>query len=517
MLDDAILEQLRPLFADLPVSLTLVLRPSTHDRQPELVTLARQLAGVAPAIDTRIDGEAAAIPTLEILRDGVPTGITFRGVPGGHEFTSLVLAMLNAAGKGRLPDEALTARIRTLAPGARIRTYVSLDCTNCPDVVQALNVVATLHPDTAHEMIDGALVPDEVARLGIQGVPAVFVEDELVHSGRATFLELLAKLEARLGATADASASLVAVRDFDVVVIGGGPAGASAAIYSARKGLKVALVTDRIGGQVQETLGIENLIGTTYTEGKRLSADLEGHMRAAEVTVLEHRRVASISRGARKEIRLEGGERLQATSVIVATGAKWRELEVPGEREYLGRGVAFCPHCDGPFYKGKQVAVVGGGNSGIEAALDLAGIVAHVTVLEYGNTLRADAVLVERARQRPNVTILTSVRTTAILGDGQKVTALAYEDRASKARQELALDGVFVQIGLVPNSGFLGGLVERNGRGEIVVDAKGRTSETGIYAAGDVTTVPYKQIVIAMGEGAKVALTAFEDNTLAVR
>lgn len=518
MLDSALLDQLKDLFSNLPCTLGLVVRPSDHERQRELLELAREIASSSNAIDVKVEGERTSGVLLSLHEDGAPTGVHFRGVPGGHEFTSLVLAMLNAAGKGKLPDARTAARVRALAPSAKLRTYVSLDCTNCPDVVQALNVIAILHPDLEHEMVDGALFPEEVARLGIRGVPAVFVGDELVHSGKATFLELLGVLEKKLGTVATATDPEASPpRDYDVVVVGGGPAGASAAIYSARKGLRTALVADRVGGQLKETLGIENMIGTAYTEGKKLAADLESHVRAYSVELLEHRRVLSVSRGGKGEksaLVLEGGERLRATSVIVATGAKWRELEVPGEREYIGRGVAFCPHCDGPFYRGKRVAVIGGGNSGVEAALDLSGIVAHVTVFEFASELRADKVLVDKLRARPNVAVVTSARTTAVRGDGAKVTALEYEDRATGAARTVDLDGVFVQIGLVPNSGFLADVVERNARGEIVVDEKGRTSAPGIYAAGDVTTVPFKQIVIAMGEGAKVALTAFEDATL---
>jgi alkyl hydroperoxide reductase subunit F len=514
MLDQALLDQLRTVFAELPRAITLCLRPSTHERQAELVTMAEQLASTSSAIDMKIEGEPVSGVELTLLREGAPTGVTFRGVPGGHEFTSLVLAILNAAGKGKLPDEHTRARIAALNPGAELRTYISLDCTNCPDVVQALNLMALLHPDLKHEMVDGALAQDEVQKLGIQGVPAVFLGDTLVHSGKASFADLLHTLEAKLGKKPVAAAATAEVRAYDVVVIGGGPAGASAAIYTARKGLKTALIAERMGGQLQDTLGIENMIGSKYTEGKRLAADLEGHLRAYEVDVLEHRRVASVTPGAKKQIQLEGGELLSAGTVVVATGARWRELEVPGERLYLGRGVAFCPHCDGPFYKGKRIAVVGGGNSGVEAAIDLAGMVAHVTLIEYGDALRADAVLVDKLKSMGNVDIITSARTKEILGDGAKVTSMRYEDRKTSADKELVLDGVFVQIGLLPNSGFLEGVVQRNERGEIVVDEKGRTSAAGIYAAGDVTTTPFKQIVIAMGEGAKVALTAFEDSVL---
>lgn len=514
MLDSGLLEKLKELFADLPCTLTLAIRPSLNERQSELLELARQLASTSGSIQVQLVGEPVQGGHLALLRDGSPTGVSFRGVPGGHEFSSLVLAMLNAAGKGKLPDEQLTSRIRALKAGAKVRTYVSLECTNCPEVVQSLNLISLLHPEFQHQMVDGALFPEEIERLGIKAVPAVFLGDELVHSGRAVLLELLAMLEVKVGTESSPATKNAPTREYDVVVIGGGPAGASSAIYSARKGLRTAIVADRLGGQVRETVGIENLIGNTYTEGKRLAADLERHLRAYPIELLENRRVSSVSTGERKELVLESGERLLAGAVIVATGAKWRELEIPGERKYLGRGVAFCPHCDGPFYKGKRVAVVGGGNSGVEAAIDLSGIVEHVTLLEYSNALRADDVLVQKLRSRSNVSIITSARTSRILGDGAKVTGLEYEDREKGTVQSLELDGVFVQIGLVPNSGFLGDLVERNSRGEVIVDEKGRTSVPGIYAAGDVTTVPFKQIVIAMGEGAKVALTVFEDAAL---
>lgn len=515
MLDPALLDQLKDLFSTLPCTLTLALQPSDHERQAELLELAREIASTSASVDVKVEGERTSAVRLSLLRDGAPTGVSFRGVPGGHEFTSLVLAMLNASGKGKLPDAHTTARIRALAGGAKLRTYVSLACTNCPDVVQALGMIAVLHPDLEHEMVDGALFPEEIERLGVLGVPAVFLGDELIHSGKATFLELLEALEEKLGAgDAPTPTEPAPPRDYDVVVIGGGPAGISAAVYSARKGLRTALVADRIGGQLKETLGIENMIGSTYTEGKKLAADLEAHVRAYAVDLLEHRRVLTLARGERKELVLEGGERLRAGSVVVATGAKWRELEVPGEREYIGRGVAFCPHCDGPFYKGKRVAVIGGGNSGVEAAIDLSGIVGDLTLVEYASELRADKVLVDKLRARPNVSVITGARTTAVRGDGAKVTSLAYEDRATGDAKSLELDGVFVQIGLVPNSAFLADVVERNARGEVVIDEKGRTTEPGIYAAGDVTTAPFKQIVIAMGEGAKAALTAFEDATL---
>lgn len=514
MLDATLLAQLRTVFATLDVPLELVLRPSEHPRQAELLELARAVASTSPSIALRVEGEPSAGLELAVHVNGAPTGVTFRGVPGGHELSSLVLALLNAAGRGKLPDARTTARVRAIRGPAQLRTYVSLSCTNCPDVVQALNLIAILNPGLSHQMVDGALFQDEVERLGIQGVPAVFLGERLLHSGKSAFVDLVELLERELGVAPSAAAEPAAALDYDVVVVGGGPAGTSAAIYSARKGLRTAIVADRIGGQLKETLGIENMVGQKYTEGARLAADLESHMRAYPIDVLEHRRVLEVEGGPRKQLRLEGGERVRADALIVATGAKWRELGVPGEREYIGRGVAFCPHCDGPFYAGKRVAVVGGGNSGVEASLDLSGIVAHVTLFEYADALKADAVLVDKLRARANVEVITGARTTAVVGDGTKVTALDYEDRATGESKRLALDGVFVQIGLVPNSAFVKDLVELNRHGEIVVDEKGRTSAPGIYAAGDVTTVPFKQIVIAMGEGAKVALSAFEDRSL---
>jgi alkyl hydroperoxide reductase subunit F len=513
MLDENVLSQLREVFGALDAKYTLVVPPSSHERQAELLELAQALASTSAQIEVSRAGESVPYVLMELHKDGAPTGVSFRGIPGGHEFTSLVLAILNADGKGKLPDPGIQARVRALRAPAALRTYVSLSCTNCPDVVQALNLVALLHPGLTHQMVDGELAQDEVERLGLQGVPAVFAGDKLVHVGKGNLAELVEVLEKELGrADAAAAGAEPALREYDVVVLGGGPAGASAAIYSARKGLHTAIVAQKFGGQLQETLGIENLIGTLYTEGPKLSADLEKHVRSYPIELLEHRRVERVVDGAQKELLVQGGERIRAKTLIVATGAKWRELGVPGEKEYLGRGVAFCPHCDGPFYKGRPVAVVGGGNSGVEAAIDLAGICSHVTLLEFADALKADAVLVRNLRAKPNVTVITSARTTEVLGDGAKVFGLRYEDRGSAQLHDLKLDGVFVQIGLSPNSAVVGDVVELNRFGEIVVDPKGRSSVPGIYAAGDVTDVPFKQIVTAMGEGAKAALTAFEDS-----
>lgn len=510
MLDEAISAQLREVFSSLQARYTLVVASGTHEKQAELVDLVRSLADTSPQLEMELAGEIEGGVRLSLSRDGAPLGISFRGVPGGHEFTSLVLAILNADGKGKLPDAGIQARVRALRGPAALRTFVSLSCTNCPEVVQALNVVALTNPAISHEMVDGELCQEEVERLGIQGVPAVFFGDVLVHAGKGSLAELVEALEKHLGRSEQAETSGETQR-FDVLVVGGGPAGASAAIYSARKGLRTAIVAQKFGGQVAETLGIENLIGTTYTEGPRLVADLDKHVRSYPIEVLEHRRVERVVDGPEKEVWVQGGERLAAPTLIIATGAKWRELSVPGEKEYMGRGVHFCPHCDGPFYKGKPVAVIGGGNSGVEAAIDLSGICSHVTLVEFADSLKADAVLINNLKKRDNVTIVTSARTTEVHGEGGKVVGLTYEDRTSGALTKIAVDGIFVQIGLSPNSAIVSDLVKLNRFGEIVVDDKGRTNVPGVYAAGDVTTTPFKQIVVAMGEGAKVALTAFED------
>jgi NADH-dependent peroxiredoxin subunit F len=511
MLDASIKDQLSSHFSKLSSPITLALFQGDHAKQDELRELLAEVASCSDKIAlTELPNHVPGVQ-FDILRNGTPTGIRFRGVPGGHEFTSLILAILNSDGQGKLPDEGIQRRVKALSGPVRLRTYVSLSCTNCPDVVQALNLMAIIHPDFQHTMIDGELAEADIEALGIQGVPAVVNGKAILHVGRATFAELLETLENALGHEAVA-ASAQPPRNYDVVVLGGGPAGSSAAIYSARKGLKTAIVAQRLGGQVQETVGIENLISVPYTEGRRLAADLEKHLRTYAIDLLDNRKVEQIiDHGKSKELRLQGGEVLNASALILATGAKWRELGVPGEKDYLGRGVAFCPHCDGPFYKGKRVAVIGGGNSGVEAGIDLAGICAHVTLFEFSEQLKADEVLVRNLRNLPNVTIVTNARTTEVVGNGQTVTGLRYQDRPSEKIHEIALDGVFVQIGLVPNSALAKDLVSTNRMGEIVIDERCRTDRPGIYAAGDVSSVPFKQIVIAMGEGAKAALTAFED------
>jgi NADH-dependent peroxiredoxin subunit F len=510
MLDQELIEQLSAAFQSLEEEVNLVYRKSNNSNQQELVDMLTGLAKASAKIQVKEAGPDSEAPSFHIERKSKSTGIAFRGIPGGHEFTSLVLAILNADGKGKMPDSGLARRISALKGPIRLKTYISLTCENCPDVVQALNQMALLHPDFQHEMVDGAYAQDEIQRLGIQGVPSIVLNDKMIHSGRIHFLDLLTKLEEVLGVNSSGQTQAgTHLGHFDVVVAGGGPAGVSAAIYTARKGLKTALLAERMGGQVKDTKGIENLISVIYTEGPQLAEQMQKHLASYPVQLLDQRRIQKISK--EKEILLEGGERLSADSIIIATGAKWRELGVPGEKEFLGRGVAYCPHCDGPFYKGKRIAVVGGGNSGVEAAIDLAGIAGSVVVVEYNDGLKADKVLVDKLHSFPNTSVLTHAKTTRLNDDGQKIVGLTYFDRNTEKEAQIPVDGVFIQIGLLPNSSFVKDTVELTKFGEIVVDPKGRTNVPGIYAAGDVTTVPFKQIVIAMGEGAKVALTVFED------
>ncbi|GAB4015125.1 MAG: alkyl hydroperoxide reductase subunit F [Bdellovibrio sp.] len=513
MLDSSILEQLQSVFSKLENKVELVYDDSQHEKQHELVEMLNQVASTSANIKSTKSGSFSSIPQFKIKYKGQENGIRFVGIPGGHEFTSLILAILNSDGKGKLPDEMIINKIKNLKGPIEIRTYISLSCENCPEVVQALNLMATFHPQFTHTMIDGEHVQEDIKKYNIEGVPSVMVGDKLISSGKTNLIELLNKLETHYGTNASKKAP-VDLGTFDVVVVGGGPAGASAAIYSARKGLSTVIIAEKVGGQVQDTKGIENLISVPYTEGPQLSAQLVKHMSEYPIKVLEHRRVEKVTKDNLSLLELTSGEFLKAKSLIVATGAKWRELNVPGEKEYLGRGVAFCPHCDGPYYKGKDIAVVGGGNSGIEAAIDLAGIVKSVSVFEFMPELKADKVLVDKLLSLTNVKVIKNARTNQVIGDGTKVTAIEYENRETKELIQLPLDGIFVQIGLIPNSDFIKDVVETNRFGEIVVDQKCRTNVKGIYAAGDVTTVPFKQIIIAMGEGAKASLAAFEDQKL---
>ncbi|MFA5121783.1 alkyl hydroperoxide reductase subunit F [Zavarzinia sp.] len=448
-------------------------------------------------------------PSFALNRPDGKVSIRFSGLPMGHEFTSLVLALLQVGGYPPKVDAETIEQIKALDGDYEFRTYISLTCQNCPEVVQALNLMAVLNPRVKHEMIDGALFQDEVTKLQIMAVPTVYLNGEVFGQGRMEAAEILKKLDK--GADARAAAKIAAKEPFDVLVVGGGPAGAAAAIYAARKGIRTGVVAERFGGQVLDTMGIENFISIKETEGPRLAAGLEEHVKSYDVDVMNLQRATKLVPGELTTVELESGASLRAKTVILSTGARWREMGVPGEKEYRTKGVAYCPHCDGPLFKGKRVAVIGGGNSGVEAAIDLAGVVAHVTLIEFLDVLRADAVLVRKLKSLPNVDIVMEAQTTEVIGDGKKVTALAYKERKTGEARTLELEGIFVQIGLVPNTEWLkGGPLELTPRGEIVVDAKGQTSVAGIFAAGDVTTVPYKQIVIAMGEGAKASLAAFD-------
>lgn len=520
MLDAQMKEQLKTVFAGLDQKIELVYDKSSHADQNELIEMLQDVASASEQITVRASDsqeDHAKSPRFHVWRGGKPAGISFAGIPGGHEFTTLILLILNTSGKGKFPDEMIQSRIRRIKGPIHVQSFISLTCENCPDVVQALNQIALIHGNMKHEMIDGGYFQDRIQVLDIQGVPSLVAQEKMIHAGRIQLLDLVALLEKTFGiddTKKESAPQNLNLGHFDVVVVGGGPAGSSAAIYSVRKGLKTALLTEKIGGQVQETKGIENLISIPYTEGPKLAAHLNEHVSAYPVHIFENRRVKNISKEKIKSIVLESGETLTTNAVIIATGAKWRELGIPGEKEYLGRGVAFCPHCDGPYYKGKKVAVVGGGNSGVEAAIDLAGIVKEVVLFEYNDKLKADQILVDKLNSLPNVSVVTNAKTEIIHGDGQKVTEIEYTDRTTNQKVKMQLDGIFIQIGLVPNSQFLRETVELTKFGEIVVDGKGKTSVPGIYAAGDVTTTPYKQIIIAMGEGAKAALAAFEDRML---
>ena len=521
MLDTSILQQVTEIFRNLEANYTFrISYAPQREESKQLIEFLNDFASTSTHLNVELQEAESNTLAFTLLKEGKDTGITFRGIPNGHEFTSLLLAVLNADGKGKnLPDEGVIRRIRALQGDIRLQTYVSLTCTNCPDVVQTLNIFALLNPNIRHEMVDGALFQEEVDQRGVQAVPAVFSGEKMLHVGRGSLGELLEKLEAAYPSSqvTENSENSPIHRSFDVIVLGGGPAGASAAIYSARKGLKVAMVAERIGGQVKETVGIENLISVPYTTGNQLADNLRTHLTHYPIELFENRRIENTSlEGKDKQVTVKGGEVFHAPAVIIATGAGWRRLNVPGEAEYIGRGVAFCPHCDGPFYAGKEVAVVGGGNSGIEAAIDLAGICKKVTVIEFMEELKADKVLQDKAKSLPNVEIFTATQTMEVTGDGEKVKALQLKNRITNEVHELPLDGVFVQIGLSANSQPFKEELETTRIGEIVIDAHCRTNIPGVYAAGDVSSVPYKQIIIAMGEGAKAALSAFDDRVRGV-
>ncbi len=509
MLDNALKQQLDTYLKNLVRPIQITVSTNNTPKSQEMVALADDIASLSDKITLVINDKATGrVPLMTVGAQAEEARVAFAGLPMGHEFTSLVLALLQAGGHPAKAEAEQLAQIAELGGELNFETYISLSCQNCPEVVQALNLMAVLNPNIRNTMIDGALFQQEVTDKNIMAVPSVYLNGEPFGSGRMSLAEILNKVDTNAGAR---QAEALADKDpYEVLIVGGGPAGASAAIYAARKGIRTGLVAERFGGQVLDTVAIENFISVKATEGPKLVANLEQHVLDYDVDVMKVQRAAALRAGELIEVELENGATLKSRSVILATGARWREMNVPGEQEYRGKGVAYCPHCDGPLFKGKRVAVIGGGNSGIEAAIDLAGIVEHVTVLEFADTLRADEVLQRKARSLPNVDIITEAMTTEVVGDGQRVTGLRYQDRASGETQELALAGIFVQIGLMPNTDWLKGTLELNPRGEIVVDSRGQTSIPGVFAAGDVTDQAYKQIIISMGSGATAALSAFD-------
>jgi NADH-dependent peroxiredoxin subunit F len=516
MLDATLTEQLRNHFEKISRPIALVPSLDESAKSQELLELLTEIASLSDHItleqrDDDID-DGGRRPSFAIARVGTDVEVRFAGIPTGHEFTSLVLALLQVGGHPPAVSPEVVARVENLEGEYVFETYLSLSCQNCPDVVQALNAMSVLNPNISHVAIDGALFQAEVDERKVMAVPTVFLNGELFDQGRMTLEEILARLDTDAGAR---QAEEIAAKDpFDVLVVGGGPAGATAAIYAARKGIRTGVVAERFGGQVLDTMGIENFVSVPYTEGPRLAVALEQHVREYEVDLMNLQRAARLVPGEGPDdlvrVELENGASVQARTVVLSTGARWRPMNVPGEDEYRNKGVTYCPHCDGPLFKNKRVAVIGGGNSGVEAAIDLAGVVGHVTLIEFDDALRADDVLQRKLRSLPNATVILHALTTEVVGDGEKVTGLTYEDRSSGAVHHVDLDGVFVQIGLLPNTGWLEGAVELSPRGEVMIDARGETSVAGVFAAGDCTTVPYKQIVIAMGAGSTAALSAFD-------
>ncbi len=512
MLESSLKEQLKAYLVNIREPIELVASLGEGAKSAELAELLDEIAALSGKVSVSRQGTDARKPSFLIRRVGTDIGVSFAGIPLGHEFTSLVLALLQVGGHPSKAAPELLEQVRGLDGDYVFETYFSLSCQNCPDVVQALNLMAVLNPRITHTAIDGALFKDEVDARKVMAVPTVYLNGEMFASGRMELEQIVAKLDT--GAQAKAAEKIAAKEPFDVLIVGGGPAGAAAAIYAARKGIRVGVAAERFGGQVLDTMGIENFISVPYTEGPKLASALEAHVKdnGVDIMNLQHAKklVPAASAGGLIGVELENGASLKAKTVILSTGARWRQMGVPGEEDYRNKGVAYCPHCDGPLFKGKRVAVIGGGNSGVEAAIDLAGIVSHVTLIEFDSQLRADAVLQTKLRSLPNVTIIVSALSTEVLGDGEKVTGIRYKDRNTDEEHLIELEGIFVQIGLVPNTEWLMGDIALSPRGEIEIDARGATSLPGVFAAGDATTVPYKQIVIAMGAGSTAALSAFD-------
>ncbi len=508
MLDTAIKSQLQAYLEKLQRPIELIASLDDSAGAAGLRELLEAIAPLSDKVSLRFDGTHALRPSFGVAALGEAPRVHFAGIPMGHEFTSLVLALLHTGGHPPKVEPELLAQIRALPGKADFQTFVSLSCHNCPDVVQAFNLIAVQNPGYSHTMIDGAMFPDLVEQRQVMAVPKVYRDTEDFGSGRMSLEEIVAKLDT--GAAEREAETIRAKAPYDVLIVGGGPAGAAAAIYAARKGIRTGIAAERFGGQVLDTLAIENFISVPETEGPKLAMALEQHVKAYDVDVMNGQRAVELVPGELTEVKLANGASLKSRTVILSTGARWREMNVPGEAEYRNKGVAYCPHCDGPLFKGKRVAVIGGGNSGVEAAIDLAGVVAHVTLIEFDTKLRADAVLQDKLRSLPNVDILLNALSTEVHGDGSRVNGLSYRDRATDELKRLELEGIFVQIGLLPNTDWLKGTVALSPRGEIEIDARGQTSVPGVFAAGDCTTVPYKQIIIATGAGATAALGAFD-------
>ncbi|MGA6151520.1 MULTISPECIES: alkyl hydroperoxide reductase subunit F [Stenotrophomonas] len=512
MLDANLQSQLKTYLERVTRPIQITAHVDDGAKSQEMLELLNTLTTLSAQIqlDVRRDGSERT-PSFALTTPGQDIHLAFAGLPMGHEFTSLVLALLQVGGHPSKATAELIEQVRNLDGDYRFETYFSLSCQNCPDVVQALNLAAVLNPRIQHVAIDGALFPAEVEARQIMSVPTVYLNGDVFDQGRMSLEQIVAKLDTGSGKR-DAE-KIAAKAPFDVLVVGGGPAGAAAAIYAARKGIRTGVAAERFGGQVLDTMAIENFISVKETEGPKLAAALEQHVREYEVDIMNLQRATALVPAGDDglvEVQLENGASLKSRSVILSTGARWRQMNVPGEEQYRNKGVAYCPHCDGPLFKGKRVAVIGGGNSGVEAAIDLAGIVSHVTLLEFDDKLRADEVLQRKLRSLGNVTIITSALTQEVLGDGQKVSGLVYQDRIGGDAHRIELEGIFVQIGLLPNTEWLKDTVALSPRGEILIDDRGQTSVPGVFAAGDCTTVPYKQIVIAMGAGSTAALSAFD-------
>jgi len=511
MFDAATTTQLKSYLINLRSPVELVATLDDSAKSAEMRAMVELVAEQSDLVSARFDGTAPRVPSFAVRRADGTAETHFAGLPMGHEFTSLVLALLHMGGHPPKEEAELLDSVRALEGSFHFETFFSLSCQNCPDVVQAINIMAALNQNVSHVAIDGALFREEVETRKVMAVPAVYLNGEPFGQGRMDLAQIMAKLDT--GTVARAAEKIAGKEPFDVLVVGGGPAGAAAAIYAARKGIRTGVVAERFGGQVLDTMGIENFISVSHTEGPKLASQLEQHVRDYDVDIMNLQVASELvpaNGSGLHEIKLASGASLKAKTIILSTGARWRQIGVPGEETYRNKGVAYCPHCDGPLYKGKRTAVIGGGNSGVEAAIDLAGIVAHVTLIEYDSALRADAVLQTKLKSLPNVDIITSAQTTEVRGDGEKVVGLTYKNRETDELHHVDLDGIFVQIGLVPNTEWLKGPLTLSRHGEIEIDSHGATNIPGVFAAGDVTTVPYKQIIVATGEGTKAALSAFD-------